>query len=335
MAYNPTNVPFDLDAASDLTDLSIQNIWLISPADKVEYSKMYYNIESVPDYITKDSSITSIAAFTKIAENQGIPAASPYQGFEQVYTQSFFSGMLRITRPMWRYGIETRKLEGLVRELKNDAIRFREQVLANVLNNATSTSYTDTTGLLSFSVTNTGGDGVAFESASHTREDGGPDWSNVITDGVTNNMDFDYDSWKAALTVAQAIRGGVGEILDINLDTVVVRSQSQAHFRAQEILKSIERGERPGTANRDGSITRAFKIVDIPYLTSSSVAWGAFDASMVGPKFGLQYKEGMALNLDPQFIDYDTKEMKYSAGMDFSFGFNDVRNWVWSTGTNS
>jgi len=31
MAFNPTAVPFDLDAASDLTDLSIQEIWIKSP----------------------------------------------------------------------------------------------------------------------------------------------------------------------------------------------------------------------------------------------------------------------------------------------------------------
>jgi hypothetical protein len=89
----------------------------------------------------------------------------------------------------------------------------------------------------------------------------------------------------------------------------------------------------PGTANRDGSINNAFSIVANPYL-SSDIEWAAFDTSMVGPRFGLQLKEGMPLSLDPQFVDYDTKEIKYSAGMDFDYGFNDVRNWVWSDGDN-
>lgn len=329
-----TNVPFDLDAASDLTDLSIQEIWLKSPADLKEYHKEYYYVEPVTDLIVKDSSITSISAFSKIPENGNIPADSPYQGFDKTYTQSFFSGMLRITRPMWRYGISTRRLEGLVRELKNDAIRFREQVLANVFVNGTSSSYTETTGKFAYTVTNTGGDGVAFQSTAHTREDGGSNWSNTVSDGTTVNMDFDYDAWKAALKTAQAIKGGVGEILDITLDKVFCKKESSVHMRAQEILKSIQKGEMPGTANRDGSIDRAFDIVANPYL-SSDIVWGAFDSSKVGPKFGLQYKEGMPLTLDPQFIDYDNKEMKYSAGMDFAYGFNDVRNWVRSTGANA
>ncbi len=233
-----TNVPFDINAASDLVDLSIQEIWIQNDADLEQYHKDYYYVEPVSDYIVKDSSLTSVKTFSKIAENGAIPAGSPYQGFDKSYTQSFFSGMLRITRPMWRYGLQARKLESIVKELKNDAIRFREQVLANPINNMTSTSYSDTTGQLSFTVTNTGGDGDAPNSTSHTREDGGPDWSNQISDGTTTNMDFDYDAWKAALKTAQAIKGGVGEILDIKLDKVFCKSQSSVHHRAQEILKA-------------------------------------------------------------------------------------------------
>lgn len=328
-----TNVPYDLAAAADLTDLSIQKIWIKSKSDLVEYHKSYYNTETGVDYITKDSSITEIDTFSKIPENGVIPADSPHQGFDKTYTQSFFSGMLRITRANWRYGISARKLERIITTLRNDAIRFRETVLANVLNNPTSTSYTETKGKQSFVVTNTGGDGVAFASSSHTREDGGTNWANIITDGTTTNMDFDYDALKAARKTAQAILGGVGETLDINIDTLVCKKESSVHHRAQELLKALARGENPGTANRDGSIDFPFKIVAVPYLTSDT-AWGMFDSSMMNEKFGLQLKEGMPLTLDPQNIDYTTKEIQYTAGTDFAFGFNDVRNWVWSTGLN-
>lgn len=329
-----TQVPFDLNAAADLTDLSIQNIWLKSPADLKEYHKDFYYVEQVNDYIVKDSSITSVKTFSKIAENGQIPADSPHQGFDKTYTQSFFSGMLRITRPMWRYGIQARRLEAMVTELKNDAMRFREQVLANPINNMASTSYTDTTGALSYTVNNTGGDGDAPASTSHTREDGGADWSNVITDGTTSNMDFDYDAWKAALRTAQAIKGGVGEILDLKLDKLLCKANSSVHHRAMEVLNTMQKGDQPGTANREGSVSSVFSIIDNPYLTADG-AYGVFDSSMISPRFGFQLKQGMDLQLDPQHIDYDTKEIKYSAGMDFAYGFNDLRNWTFSDGTNS
>ena len=329
-----TMVPFNLDASADLTDLSIQEIWLKSPADLKEYHKEYYYVEPVKDYIVKDSSLTSVSVFSLIPENGVIPADSPHQGFDKTYTQSFFSGMLRITRPMWRYGIQARRLESLVTELKNNAIRFREQVLANVFVFGGATSFTESSGKFAYSVTNTGGDGLAFQSNAHTREDGGTNWSNRVSDGTTVNMDFDYDAWKAALLTAQAILGGVGEILDIRLDKLFCKAESSVHHRAQEILKSIQKGENPLTADRLGAIDNAFSIVSNPYL-SSDIVWGAFDSSKVGPKFGLQLKEGMPLALDPQFIDYDTKEIKYSAGSDFAYGFNDSRNWLRSTGANA
>lgn len=329
-----TQVPFDLNAAADLTDLSIQDIWIKSPADTNTYHTEFYNVEQVDDYIVKDSSLTSVDTFSKIAENGQIPADSPHQGFDKTYTQSFFSGMLRITRPMWRYGVKARKLESIVTELKNDAMRFREQVLANPINNMTSTSYTDNTGKLGYTVTNTGGDGDAPASTSHTREDGGSDWSNVLSDGTTSNMDFDYDAWKAALKTAQAIKGGVGEELDINLDKLLCRKNSSVHHRAMEVLNTMRKGDQPNTANREGSVDAAFTIVANPYLTADA-GYGFYDSSKVGMKFGFQLKQGMDLTLDPQHIDYDTKEIKYSAGMDFAYGFNDVRNWVFSTGANS
>lgn len=329
-----TSVPFDLNAAADLTDLSIQDIWLKSPADKVEYHKDFYYVDPVDDYIVKDSSVTAVKTFSKVAENGQIPAGSPHQGFDKTYTQSFFSGMLRITRPMWRYGIKARKLESLVKEIKNDAVRFREQVLANPINNMTSTSYSDTTGQLSFTVTNTGGDGDAPNSTSHTREDGGTDWSNQITDGTTVNMDFDYDAWKAALKTAQAIKGGVGEILDLNIDKLLCKKNSSVHHRAMEVLNTMKKGDQPSTANREGSVDAVYSIVANPYLTSD-LQYGVFDSGMIGPKFGFQLKQGMDLQIDPQFIDYDTKEIKYSSGMDFAYGFNDLRNFLFSTGANA
>ena len=329
-----TNVPFDLDAAADLTDLSIQKIWIKSKADLKEYHKEYYYVEPVSDYIVKDSSITSVSTFSKIPENGSIPADSPYQGFDKSYTQSYFSGMIRITRPMWRYGIKARKLESLVTELRKDAIRFKEKVLANVFNHMADTSYQETTGRYAYTVSNVGGDGVSLKSSAHTREDGGTNWSNVISDGTTSNMDFDYDGYKAALKTAGDISGGVGEILDVNVTHVLCKKNSSVHTAAQELLNGLKKGEKPGTANRESTINSTYEIIANPYFTNDAY-WGMFDKSMLSPKYGLQVKEGMPLTLDPQYIDYDTKEIKYSGGMDFAYGFNDARNMVLSDGTNS
>lgn len=145
---------------------------------------------------------------------------------------------------------------------------------------------------------------------------------------------FEYDGLKAALRTAQLIKGGVGEVLDVNPDLVLVMKGSAAHFRAEEILNNLKKGEMPNTANRDSAINLAYKIHANPYF-STAAYWGMVDTSLIGPQFGFQLKQGMPLSLDPQFIDYDTKEIKYSAQQDFAFGFNDLRNTLLSTGANA
>jgi len=329
-----TQVPFNIAAASDLVDLSIQDIWLKSPADRKEYWREIYFLDPVSDSIVKDSSITSIAAFSKISENGEIPANSPHQGFEKTYTQQYFGGMLRVTRPMWKYGVETRKLQSMVTELKNDANRFKDTVLANVFNNQASTSYTETAGSQSYTHTNTGGDGVAFRSTAHTREDGGTNWANQITDGTTTNQDFSYLGLKAAKRTAQLIRGGVGEVLDVDPNMVMVRKNSPNHHRAEEILNTIKKGDQPNTANREGPFNLSYTIHANPYF-SADAPWGMIDTSMIGPKFGLQLKEGMPLSLQPQNVEYLTKEIQYTTDSDFEYGFNDARNIVLSSGANA
>jgi len=162
----------------------------------------------------------------------------------------------------------------------------------------------------------------------------GTAWNNEITDGATVNMNFDYAGLKAARRTAQLILGGIGEILDNSLDLLLCKKESTVHHKAQELLKAIERGENPTTANRDGSISFPFTIHANPYFANDAY-WGMLDTSKKNLKMGYQVKEGMSLTLDPQYIDYDTKEFKYSYGEDYEFGFNDVRNTVYSDGTNA
>ena len=42
-------VPMDIAAAADLVDLSVQDIWIKTPADLDEYHKEYVNVEAVTE----------------------------------------------------------------------------------------------------------------------------------------------------------------------------------------------------------------------------------------------------------------------------------------------
>jgi hypothetical protein len=180
-------------------------------------------------------------------------------------------------------------------------------------------------------VSNIGGDGAAPFSASHTREDGGTNWSNI----VTGNPVYSYSAMKTANTVSQAILGPVGEILDMNLDTYVFKKNSAAYFKAMEILGAIRRNEIPNSADNDGSGLMAFKIIANPYLTDP-LKWWAFDSSKTnGIEYGLQLKQSHPLRMLPADTDYITGEIRYKVEEYYDYGFNDMRPWVYSAGTGS
>ena len=85
----------------------------------------------------------------------------------------------------WKFGIKKRDLTRVVNELKRACYTRREELLHEKLDAAWLTSYTTSDDNGNYSITTTGGDGVEFASASHTREDGGTAQNNIIGDGTT------------------------------------------------------------------------------------------------------------------------------------------------------
>ena len=182
--------PLSLSDAADLVDLSIQQIWLKGSDKESRLFEQYFNVETgVQDYYIKDSSLSGLGYAGRIVENAAITAASPVQGFDRTYTQVQFGVLLPFTKPMWFFGIKKRNLERITDEARKACSDLRELRCADRLDQSFGTSYlaSDISG--NYTVTTTGGDGLAFISASHTREDGGTSWGNRVTDGTTVNMD--------------------------------------------------------------------------------------------------------------------------------------------------
>ena len=182
--------PLNLSDAADLIDVSIQDIFLKGSEKESRLFEQYFNVETgVVDYYLKDSSLSGLGYAGRIVENAAVTAASPVQGFDKTYTQVQFGVLLSFTKPMWFFGIKKRNLERLTQEARAAVADKRELLCADRLDNSFSTSYSVTDIAGSYTATVTGGDGAAFITASHTREDGGTAWGNRVTDGSTVNMD--------------------------------------------------------------------------------------------------------------------------------------------------
>lgn len=334
--------PLSLSDASDLIDVSIQNIWIKGSSDETKFYEQYYNVErGVTDYFLKDSSLTGLGFAGRIVENAAVTAQSPIQGFDRTYTQIQFGILLSFTKFMWVFGIKKRNLENITAEARRACTDLRELRCADRLDNAYNTSYqaSDISG--NYLVSTTGGDGKAFIDSAHTREDGGTSWGNRVTDGTTVNMAMEYNALKAANRTAALIPNPVGKPTNINLDTLVVSRGFAPDNRATEILGAINRGFIPGSADRDGAHalanggTPSYKIIRNPWITTNTSFWFMFDSSWKNSKYGLQYKESQGIELEGPNLVFKTGEIQYKTTMMFDIGHNDARGWVGSKNTNA
>lgn len=328
--------PLTLADAADLIDISIQDIFLKGSERESAIYKQFMNVETgITDYYVKDSSMTGLGYAGRIIENAAVTAASPIQGYDKTYTQVQFGVLMSFTKPMWYFGIKKRDLTNITQEARKACSDKREVLCADRLDNGYSTAYvvSDISGAYDVSIA--GGNSVALFSASQTREDGGTNNNNIVYDGTTYNMDFEYDAIKAAHRTAALVKNPQGKPMNINLDTLVVSKGYTNHFRAIEILGALRKGWQPATADNEGPGVAEYKIIATPWMTSNTDYWYMFDSSMKGPKYGLQYKESQPITLEGPNIVFRTGEIQYKATCMFDIGFNDYRGWVGSTNLNA
>lgn len=231
-------------------------------------------------------------------------------------------------------------------ELKRACVTRRQELLHEKLDAGWLTSYTTNDDSGNYSVTVSGGDALALYSASHTREDGGTAWSNVNSDGTTTNMNADYPGLKAMYRVGALVKGPKGKPMPMQVDKIIVKQGTAAHFRLAEIKGALKAGKIPGEFSHDGAAVGDFELIASPYLLgtgdavsisnlSSATNWHAVDSRYIRPEYGLQYFESQPIQLDEVHTVYRTKEIQISALMAFDYGHNDPRGWLGSQGDNT
>lgn len=335
--------PLTLSDAGDLIDLSIQDIWLKGSAKESRLFEQYFNVDSgVSDYYVKDSSLTGLGYAGRITENAAVTAQSPVQGYDKTYTQVQFGVLLSFTKLMWVFGIKKRNLQNITDEARKACSDLREQRCADRLDQSYATSYlaTDISG--NYTIATVGGDGKSLIDSAHTREDGGASWGNRVTDGTTVNMAFEYNALKAAHRTAALVPGPIGKPLNVNLDTMVVSRGYAVDNRATEVLGALNKGWLAGSTDHDGPFGNpnsgaapTYKIIRNPWIQTNTSYWFMFDSSMKSDRYGLQYKESQAIELEGPNLVFKTGEIQYKATMMFDLGHNDPRGWVGSKNTNA
>ena len=339
--------PLTIGQAADAVDRAIQKYFLKDDMKKEEYFRKFYNVTTgVTDYYMKDSGLSGLGSASRVVESATITAESPVQTFDQTYTQVLYSKLMGFSWHMWKFGIKKRDITRVVNALKDACRVKREELLAEKLDAGWVTSYTTQDDGGNYSVSTTGGDGLSLYSASHTREDGGTAWSNIVSDGSTSNMVLDYPGLKALYRVAALVKNPKGKPFPVKPNRIMVKDGSVAAFRAKEILGALKSGKIPGEFSNDGAAIGSFELVENPYLQgtgdgtsptnlSSATNWHAVDSNMIGDEYGLQYFESQPIQLDEQNIVYKTKEIQHTATLAFAYGHNDPRINFGSQGDNT
>jgi hypothetical protein len=330
-------MPLSLGDAVDLLDRSIQKIWAQPSEAETRMFEQYAGVETgVEDYYLKESAIGGLGYASRILDNAVVTEQKPVQGFDKTFTQVQYGVLMSFTKPMWYFGIKKRDLTQLTDEGKRACSDLRERLFAERLENSFASSYTTSDDTGNYSVTTTGGDGNPLIYESHTREDSGTVNNNRVTDGTTVNMDFDYEGLKAAHRTAALIRNPKGKPMNISLDTLIVKKGSTNHFKAQEILKAIQKDKIPESADNDGAGVGAFKIVALPWILTNTAYWWMIDSKLKDSVYGsLQYKESQAILPEGPNVVFKTGEIQYKATTMFDIGHRDYRNLVGSKNTNA
>ena len=340
--------PLTISAVADAVNPAIQKMWLkVASKMPTYYDKMYHVTTGVTDLFSRESNLSGYKSASRVVENAVILAQSPIQGFDQTFEQVKYGTIAGFTDKVWKFAIKKRDLEGIVKELKEACIMRREELLARKYDAAFLSAYTESDDAGNYSVTTTGGDAVAMASASHTREDGGTAWSNIVSDGTTSNMNLDYPALKALKRIGSLVKTPRGKPWTMDYNRIVVKEGTAAHMRALEILGALKNNKIPGEFSNDGAAVSTFELVANPWLLgtgdatsttnlSSATNFHAIDTRYLSEKCGPQYMENtpISLSAEPHVI-FKTDEIQWKSTMWFAYGHADARCTAHSSGANA
>jgi len=327
-----TAVPFNVLAAANAIDKSVQKYFLKESAPELQLKK-YFNFRTTTDYYEKDAGVTGLSEASFTAENANIKKDVPIETYKKTYTQEQVDIEAPFTYLNWKFAIKKRDVTNIVKQIENALNRKKERLAAERLINGFSSTYTHSD-LLSGNktITITGGDSLEAFTTAHTREDGGTNMNNVVYDGTTYSLPFDYAGYKAAIRTATLFVDPRGNPMPANLDTLVCKKGSSVSFKAKEILGAIKKGLIPESNDNDGTGTPPFKIIELDYLTSDTY-WFMCDSSMMNDKYGFQWIESEANNVDPVHVNPYNRSLSWFGHYLADLGHNDVaRSWVASAG---
>jgi hypothetical protein len=320
----------------------------VSPTVKPEYLDFMYKVDN-NERIYTDIGVTGLG-MAEIIPDGGIGTSdAPIQGFTKNYVQMHFTKKVRLTfqTNFFLFESAAAKIKASVKskviEGKNAIEHAKNYLAQSLLAQGHLTSFTwvpiNAVGV-NTPISTLGADAVEFWSAVHPREDGGPTWTNVITDTVASPQ-FTYSALLAARRIHALKKDGRGNPLISQLDTLICRAGSATAQFAKTIKATIEKGLAPQQTNlfNNAPATDTFKVVELsPYenLGLTGLMWGMFDSKMMNQDFGFLYIEALPTRAEPAIVDLlGNQDLVLNFNSLAVMGASDLRGFMWSVGDGS
>lgn len=317
----------------------------VSPTVRAEYLDFMYKVDN-NERIYTDIGVTGLG-MAEIIPDGGIGVSdAPIQGFTKNYVQMHFTKKVRLTfqSNFFLFESAAAKIKASVKskviEGKNAIEHAKNYLAQSLLAQGFNTSFTwvpiNNVGTPT-PISTLGADAVAYWSASHPREDGGPVWSNVIVD-VLPSPQFNYSALLAARREHSLKKDGRGMPLMSNLDTLVCRKGSATAQYAKTIKGTIDKGIAPQQTNlfNNAPATDTFSVVELsPYenLGLTGLAWGMFDSNLRSQDYGFLYIEALPTRAEPAVVDLlGNQDLVLNFNSLAVMGASDLRGWMWSAG---
>lgn len=336
---------------TDFTRILDNRVKLIAPKvgekTDAEYTK-YMFTRTNAERVTTDIGVTGLGMANFVQDTEISPADAPIQGFEKNFIQQHLTHKVKISFQTMHFLVKLKdkakldsEVESKVFDLQRALESAKEYYAQNFLGNGFNATW-NFAPISGVSATISGidattQDGIEWWSQAHLREDGGPNWSNVVVDGLTPSPVFSMSALEAAHQLHALKKDGRGLPLGSILNTLIAVEGSATAQVAKRIKGTLDTGYYPGTFRDTPSVPSFILLLLKPYNGTGlqPKQWAMFDSNLMLKTYGPQYIESLANQIAPTMIDPENKDSIMQADSIFQMGAADMRPWVFSNGDNT
>lgn len=258
-----------------------------------------------------DVEMRSLGAASIVSEGAQIPVDTMGQRIKNVYRHVLVANSFNVTKLAVddnqyksQFFNQAKALNASLKDTKN-------QLGANILNNAFNTAYAY-------------GDGQPACSATHPIDNGS--YSNLLVAGGGATIDFGEGALEAMILLSQKTRTQAGLRVSLKVDKLIVHPDEQ--FAASRLLDSAF---RPETANNDINALHKNNYIPNGYRVNEFLTRSGAFFLLTSAINGMRHFQRQAVETDA-YADFDTKSVKFSALERYSFGITNSRALIGSPG---